>query len=306
MPFPVVVHGLMLCSLILVSGPARAQMGPNNPPPTKPAQFTYNGVTYSYYTFSEAEAALQKMVPNGTLLKRKSTFTSPGIASYTKQVDFGFDDMEPEHYYDAGYNIGGWISSSKPGFCTAVGAPGYADYCADEQAAVASALADKRQAYPHCNVYGSRTSGAYASPYASSIEINSREGRLDFGSGKMHHHEMMCPGWTAPITYNWQLGQVVGYRCALGFYPLRSYNPSDYGLKLCRNSNSYRITETVRNPGNSCPVNANPCHPATGDKSRAEQDFVFAGRPFVRHYHSRFDLSKVNRIGQHCGPASLS
>lgn len=33
-------------------------------------------------------------------------------------------------------------------------------------------------------------------------------------------------------------------------------------------------------------ANCAPCHPATGDKSRQEVDFSFAGRPFVRYYHS--------------------
>ncbi|WP_313919990.1 RHS repeat-associated core domain-containing protein [Tahibacter sp.] len=38
----------------------------------------------------------------------------------------------------------------------------------------------------------------------------------------------------------------------------------------------------------SCPAGSNPgpCHPATGDKSRAEIDFEFAGEAFTRHYHS--------------------
>lgn len=45
------------------------------------------------------------------------------------------------------------------------------------------------------------------------------------------------------------------------------------------------ITARVRQV-QSCPANKNPCHPATGDKSRAETDFHFAGRPFTRHYHS--------------------
>jgi RHS repeat-associated protein len=291
-------HALVLCALLVVPDAAKAQMGPNNPPLTKPVQFTYDGVTYSYYTFSEAEAALRQMAPNGTLLKRKSTFIGPGLFSYTKQVDFGFDDMEPEHYYDAGYTIGGWTSSSKPGFCTAVGAPGYEDHCANEAQAQASAVAHSQETSPHCNVYGSRTSGAYASPYASSMEINSQEGKLSYGSGKLHHHDIMCPGWAAPISYAWQLGKTIGFRCILGFYPLRSTTPDVTGFNVCRNSNSYRITEIVKSPVDSDPANCNPCHPATGDKSRDEQDFVFAGRPFVRHYHSRFALAKFSRIGE--------
>lgn len=55
--------------------------------------------------------------------------------------------------------------------------------------------------------------------------------------------------------------------------------------RLCRNTAQALITIRL-NQRPSCAVNSNPCHPGTGDKSRAEPDFMFAGRPFVRHYHS--------------------
>lgn len=44
----------------------------------------------------------------------------------------------------------------------------------------------------------------------------------------------------------------------------------------------------------SCIATSNPCHPATGDKSRAETDFEFAGRPFTRYYHSRAEFRDQN------------
>lgn len=47
----------------------------------------------------------------------------------------------------------------------------------------------------------------------------------------------------------------------------------------------YIITGPFEQVDSEC-ANANPCHPSTGDKSRAETDFTFAGRPFTRSYHS--------------------
>jgi RHS repeat-associated protein len=293
-------HAVVLCALIVVSDAAQAQMGPNNPPLTKPVQFTYNGVTHSYYTFPEAETALRQFVPNGGLLKKRPSGVGAGANSYTVTVSFGFDDMAPEHFYDAGYTVGGWTSSNPQGFCAPVGVTGYADHCANEQLAENAMFNYMQSTYPQCTVFNPRETGAYAFPYAAgSAPYNSREGKLSYGAGKHYRHDMTCPGWTAPMSYQYQLGKTVGFRCIQGFYALQNAQPATNGFNLCRNIEIHTITVTVKKPGDSDPANCNPCHPATGDKSRAERDFVFAGRPFVRHYRSRMPLSKVSRIGEH-------
>ncbi|MDQ2702091.1 MAG: hypothetical protein M3Y70_04600 [Pseudomonadota bacterium] len=56
--------------------------------------------------------------------------------------------------------------------------------------------------------------------------------------------------------------------------------------QLCGGSGPYTVTAGVYQRS-TCAANANPCYPATADKARFETDFVFAGRPFVRSYHSR-------------------
>ena len=57
--------------------------------------------------------------------------------------------------------------------------------------------------------------------------------------------------------------------------------------KFCRpyNPNDAIITGPMQQVESDA-ANCAPCHPATGDKSRQEVDFNFAGRPFVRYYHS--------------------
>nr|WP_228736412.1 DUF6531 domain-containing protein [Xanthomonas euvesicatoria] len=47
----------------------------------------------------------------------------------------------------------------------------------------------------------------------------------------------------------------------------------------------------------SCSTN-NPCHPTTGDKSREEKDFEFAGRSFNRYYHSVNQTKSVIPVGE--------
>jgi RHS repeat-associated protein len=293
-------YALVLCALLFVPDAAQAQMGPNNPPSTKPVQFTYDGVIYSYYTFREAEAALRQLVPNGGLLKKRPNGVGAGANSYTATVSFGFDDMAPEHFYDAGYTIGGWTSSNPQGFCAPVGVTGYADHCANEQLAEDAMFNYMQSTYPQCTVFNPRETGAYAFPYAAgSAPYNSREGKLSYGAGKHYRHDMTCPGWTAPMSYQYQLGKTVGFRCIQGFYALQNAQPAVNGFNLCRNIEIHTITVTVKKPGDPDRANCNPCHPATGDKSRAEQDFMFAGRPFVRHYRSRMPLSKARPVGEH-------
>jgi len=58
---------------------------------------------------------------------------------------------------------------------------------------------------------------------------------------------------------------------------------------LCRRTNVTRfIYVKAKKQLDSCAVGTNPqpCHPSSGDKSRSETDFTFAGRPFTRFYHS--------------------
>lgn len=88
------------------------------------------------------------------------------------------------------------------------------------------------------------------------------------------------------------------YTCPAGMESFDTLDKSIYPL-LCRRININRSI-TVKKPKQyaSCPANANPCHPSTGDKSRSEQDFVFAGRPFVRNYHSlREFIPRTGRLG---------
>lgn len=54
----------------------------------------------------------------------------------------------------------------------------------------------------------------------------------------------------------------------------------------------YNITQTESAHGN-----CNPCFPATGDKARFEVDFQFAGKDFVRSYHSLGQIQISPELG---------
>jgi len=81
------------------------------------------------------------------------------------------------------------------------------------------------------------------------------------------------------------LYKLQSFTCPMGMIPFDTSDPTIYP-KLCRSNVVTSISIKVKRQQASCPAHRNPCHPSSGDKSRAETDFVFAGRPFTRHYHS--------------------
>lgn len=48
---------------------------------------------------------------------------------------------------------------------------------------------------------------------------------------------------------------------------------------MCGSSADFSFMSARASQVSSCST-ANPCHPTTGDKTRTETDFMFAGKPF--------------------------
>lgn len=291
-----VMFAVCACVMLLCAGEVGAQLPPSSPPAVKRFSFTYQGVAYQYYTFGEAEIALMQMVPSGSLLKKKAASVGPGASSYTITTQFGFEDREPEFLYPSGYANG---SSTED--CAPVGTPGYATLCKSEQEAADVFFAKMHQSFPSCTFFNRQISGVFGSPYETGDQtgVGARESVIHSGANRRHNYQTLCNGWSAPTSGQIHLSKRTRFRCEVNFYAVSSPQPAVNGMKLCANGSVYNIVETAVGPTDSNRANCDPCHPATGDKSRAERDFMFAGRPFVRHYHSRFNLSKVSRIGEH-------
>lgn len=87
----------------------------------------------------------------------------------------------------------------------------------------------------------------------------------------------------------WDIPKIETFVCPLLYKPVETveiFEPTTEAF-VCRaeTETDYIITGPFEQVDSEC-ANANPCHPSTGDKSRAETDFSFAGRPFTRAYHS--------------------
>lgn len=91
--------------------------------------------------------------------------------------------------------------------------------------------------------------------------------------------------------------------CPKGYYVKRGTSssfaaPGDTWVKwpnLCESRKTATITVKTQQIA-SCGT-LHPCHPATGDQSRSEVDFVSAGRPFTRYYHSSGQVWGPSGIG---------
>lgn len=88
------------------------------------------------------------------------------------------------------------------------------------------------------------------------------------------------------------------YQCPQGMEAILVVEGQAFPI-LCQQNFVYPDM-TITNPRqkDSCPVNGNPCHPSSTDKSRAETDFTFAGRAFTRYYHSLREVTPPSfRVG---------
>lgn len=173
--------------------------------------------------------------------------------------------------------------------------------------------------YKRCTAsYGSIT-GGYAQPFSTSnytfteTDADNRIGILSNNPGdsapqKKHLVQISCPpvSPSSPrdvFTESFTISKAQEFECPKGYYVKRGTSssfaaPGDTWVKwpnLCESRKTATITVKTQQIA-SCGT-LHPCHPATGDQSRSEVDFVSAGRPFTRYYHSSGQVWGPSGIG---------
>jgi RHS repeat-associated protein len=159
---------------------------------------------------------------------------------------------------------------------------------------------------PSCTYTAPQDAGSYAQPFSLVAKWPGypRHGQVrytpkNFANTKRLVYTYLCPGSSTPIQSSKDIYKEQTVVCPLGFDVLEGFSsigehPTDW-------SGANIISDVRCRPALSPPVvtfkmkltcspaageNPHPCHPATGDKSREEFDFSFAGVPFARYYHS--------------------
>lgn len=262
-----------------------------------PPQFCYDGRCYR--TLAQAEADMRASTGIYGSLWRLNKVNRTGVAPSgdVLQYVYGIDDQPPAVVGPDEYRVAG-------------GAP-----YPTEDSGIEAYLQRLQAGNPQCEHTRLEMIGSHGEPYVS-VEWGGRKGTVrnfslvgnDPQPNRYVQVQTWCAAWSPPnpprIDKVWVPKQHE-VECAEGFVVKDGSNPQyipgstdlDWP-NTCRPSrDSVEIQARNIKQTNSCPINGNPCFPATGDKARAEPDFSFAGQEFVRYYHSLNQLQAAKELG---------
>ena len=288
-------------------GPVMAQAAPND------YCFNWNGYSGCYSSFAQAEAAMKSLMPESYrdgLSPRGAIWTGQqnnGDGTEPWRMDYVISNKSPQTIFPATYSSSS--GNSDAGLCSPSNDPLRPGQCLNGDA-IATAVYDKaRRDYPACDFAMIGFQGAYAIPFSQvkSEGFNSRYGTVhytpkDFYATRQFVYTSWCASWGAgapPVTSKVYLTKWQTIYCPEAMTPVEGY--SSVSESPSGASSTIVVTTIQCRPTLPAPVvtykmkltcspsagdNPHPCHPATGDKSREEFDFEFAGVPFARYYHS--------------------
>ena len=290
------------------TSPTTAQ---TSPVPPSDFCFSWQNQSQCYPSMAQAQAGMKAVLPAsyrdvilpGTPYPTNSFSPITGLEEW--RMDFFIPDQPPEQTFPRGY-AQGW--NGAPDVCPSAGDPLYPHLCDSEQSAVDALYEHMRTINPQCTYVRGGYQNAWAQPFSQiwAYSWNSRYGVINFTNSTLppdgnrkYLYTGQCPGWTPPdpITYTIHLSSTRTFLCPDQFGPVEGYGASEYsnssnativGGPSCRPRLAMPQIQFKMRQTASCPAgnNPGPCHPATGDKSRAEVDVEFAGEAFTRHYHS--------------------
>jgi YD repeat-containing protein len=246
-------------------------------------------------SWAEAEAALRAATPDvGHLL------TLSGEEQITTEGMYKFFRVPNQPLESIGASLFGTVESviGENGHCPGSIATdsrkndwgGY--YCYSEEEMIAGFIvkkaADTSCGWNRCTYHSFEVVGGYASPY-DFVRGNwaSRTGWMYWKTSGNKQINFVETNLSYPGSINRVLSiyRLQPFTCPPGMHPFDTDDRNLYP-RLCQSTIRPHIEIRKARQFQSCPVNGNPCHPSSGDKTRAEVDFTFAGRPFTRHYHS--------------------
>lgn len=267
--------------------------------------YCYKNVCYP--SLPEAEAAMRASALHGGLLVKKE---ETSYYNGKKWIYYTYPDQPPEHFYNKVYAVPKLEGLTQQPGCT-TDDPVLTNYCSSEASAIAAywALSEAREV-GSCQLISSPGSGVgqrqevpeYTVRKTGSGTFGFLRFQHAFGTGTWGSH-FLEPPWSNfyrtmyVVSCNGELKDKFAsidigqhFRCPTGFGPIYPGGISIPSVgyeqtKFCRSNLGQESISVWVSQVKTCGT-ANPCHPLTGDKSRREEDFVFAGRPFYRNYHS--------------------
>lgn len=241
----------------------------------------------------------------GSLLQRAGR--TPLLSDRTYTLTYKVDNQEPETFYKSFASTD--FDSAMPD-CTSDN-PLYPRSCSTEAQAMQSSWESGVYRPKECNVGTPALAGSYVNPYVYATEapLNGRRyGAFHFetirGGGittpgdtfRRADYQIDCGGNSK--TWFFTIDQKIVYLCPLGFkgtsVGFTAAKPPIEGTRWCVPMDPLPSIKVTLRQYDSCPVNAHPCFPGTGDKMRLEPDFQISGWTFARVYHSLAELDSGN------------
>lgn len=271
--------------------------------------YFWNGLGQCFDSHDDAEAALRSALPasyRDVIQPRtpRPSGRAPNAQGLEEwRVDYFIPDQPPERTHAPGFSQG-WAGAEQ-GVCPSAGDPLYPGLCKTESSAADALYNHFVASYPQCTFRKHGYEHAYATPFGAIQEygFRSRYGVITFGrrlppsAERKLVYEIQCPGWAQPDVREINLAKKQTFLCPDQFTPPRAYGALAYSpggnveilpSPVCRPIHGMPYLTFYQRGTDTCAAGPRPgpCHPATGDKSRAEVDFQFAGVAFTRHYHS--------------------
>lgn len=242
-----------------------------------------------------AVAAMRAAHPRGGLLEKKST---QAVGYSEESVDLAqryyVPDQHPESITEPYFNVGG-TEGVPAGWCAPSDGPDGAHHCRTEGEAV-NGLYNFIVDHPD-NTECTWGSTSYRNEHAVPFFYVDGDGRISYVPNdpeerKEFLYSADCGG--GPSEYFWQISKWAYATCPAGFYSRTGYAPQHavegYETvileELCRSALDEPVIYTTVRQIACENGNCNPTYPGTGDKARFEPDLEFAGRTFMRSYHS--------------------
>lgn len=291
-----IVFGVVL-ALWMQTG--QAQSFPANQPPVTSEYCPSNTGGQCYKSRIEAETAMRAAEPDvGQFLVEKNI----ELSAYYSTIRYVVSDQPPAWYSEAVYGINTpwWVKGEAlcPNSASDEG-PKNMDgtrLCASEDELVQNYIANNMQPGPgyDCVNTNPRLVGTHILPYRYTSGGYLNQGEQGRPDQRGLLYTQTCKDWdggTYVLETKAEIYRSQRFTCPPGFSPIDTSDVSR-DPNLCRSAKtasiSIRHTQFI-----GCTV-GHPCNPATGDKVRAETDFVFAGQPFTRYYHSLRQLGMKN------------
>lgn len=291
--------GVLMCVTVLCAG---AQVHAQSSPVGE-LRYCYGNDCYALLI--DAEKRMRELNPNYAdyLRPKKPSATPVAGALHDNTITYYVPDQKAV-VNPPRYTFGG-TSNPAPSFCSASSDPVFPNACADEGEMIQGIIASYQAAYGPTSTVNGNDDGGYFDPFTQSSNHGNGLGSLQYSIEndpalrRVLEIQVKDQGGTPIYGVDIVLYKNSSYQCPVGFIAKTGQNP-EYNPatgspvrwpELCASSFEASIKTKLLQ---QCKVQPNtpliaglyPCFPATGDKARFETDFEFAGRPFMRSYHS--------------------